>query len=464
MMEGYNVGKYIVAITACPTGIAHTYMAAEKLALVGKEMGYEVKVETQGTSGAQNILSEEDIARADGIILAVDKEIDESRFAGKQVLKTSVGKAIREPRELIENAVNKTNTVKINAKKGEEQNTLSSKGVKSIYKHIMAGVSYMLPIVVAGGILTALSFAFGIYAFQEEGSLAWAFFQIGASGALGLMVPVLSAYIAHSIADKAGFAAGLVGGWLANSVGAGFLGGMLAGFIAGYVTLFLNKSIRLPVTFRGIKDILILPILSVAIVGILMLYVIGTPIKALNSSITDLLTALSGGSIIIMGIIFGILYWDLGGPFSKVLYAFAVGMIAEGVYEPMAAVIVCGMIPPLGMAVATFIRPQLWTQQQKEAGKASLFLGLSYITEGAIPFAAESPLVVIPSCVIGGAVGAIVSMAMNTGIVAPHGGIFLLLIPNAVHNPVGFLVALVIGTIVTALTVTVLKTYDMKRK
>lgn len=456
--------KYIVAVTACPTGIAHTYMAAEKLAVVGKEMGYEVKVETQGTSGAQNILTEEDIARADGIILAVDKEIDESRFAGKHVLKTSVGSAIRESKKLIENAVSKTNTVVVSAKKGDEQKTLSAQGAKSIYKHIMAGVSYMLPIVVAGGILTALSFAFGIYAFQNEGSLAWAFYQIGAAGALGLMVPVLSAYIAHSIADKAGFAAGLVGGWLANSVGAGFLGGMLAGFIAGYVTLFLNKAIRLPVTFRGIKDILIVPILSVAIVGLLMLYVIGTPIHALNTGISNLLQALSGGSIIIMGIVFGILYWDLGGPFSKVLYAFAVGMIAEGIYEPMAAVIVCGMIPPLGMAVATFIKPNLWTQEQKEAGKASLFLGLSYITEGAIPFAAEKPLVVLPSCVVGGAVGAILSLSMHTGIVAPHGGIFLLLIPNAVHNPAGFLIALAIGTVVTALMATVLKTLETNRK
>lgn len=458
------MGKKIVAITACPTGIAHTYMAAEKLAMVGQEMGYEVKVETQGTSGTQNSLTEQEIEQADGIILAVDKDVDESRFVGKEVVKTNVGRAIREPRELIQNALDKTNTVKIAGAKKEGTDAFTAKGVKQIYKHIMSGVSYMLPVVVAGGILTALSFAFGIYAFQEEGTLAWAFYQIGAAGALGLMVPVLAAYIAHSIADKSGFAAGLVGGWLANSVGAGFVGGMLAGFLAGYVTLFLNKTVKIPKSLRGVKDILITPIASVTIVGLLMIYVIGTPIKALTVGITGLLTGLSGGSIVILGIVFGLLYWDLGGPFSKVLYAFAIGMTAEGIYEPMAAVMVCGMVPPLGIALATLVRPNQWNQEQKEAGKAALFLGLSYITEGAIPFAAENPLVVLPACIMGGAVGSIVSMAFKTGIVAPHGGAFLLLIPNAIVNVGGFLAALAAGTLVTAAAIILLKARDLKRK
>ena len=457
------MSKKIVAITACPTGIAHTYMAAEKLRNVGKELGYEVRVETQGTTGAQDALTAREIAEADGIILAVDKEIDESRFAGKAVLKVNVGQAIREPQKIMEDALNGIGTVVVageNAAAAEtagSQGSLANKGFRSVYKHVMAGVSYMLPVVVAGGILTAISFAFGIYAFQEEGSLAWAFYQIGAAGALGLMVPVLSAYIAHSIADKAGFAAGLVGGWLAGQVGAGFIGGILAGFGAGYLTLFLSRKLPFPRSLQGVKEILVIPILSTAVVGLMMIYVIGTPISAMQAGITSFLTSMSGSSIAVLGIIFGLLYWDLGGAFSKVLYAFAIGMVAEGVYEPMAAVMVCGMVPPLGIALATFVRPALWNQDQREAGKAALFLGLSYITEGAIPFATENPKVILPACMAGGAVGAMVSMALKAGIMAPHGGIFLLFIPNAITNAVAFLAALAAGSVVTAVLIILMK-------
>lgn len=462
------MGKKIVAVTACPTGIAHTYMAAEKLKKVGAELGYEVKVETQGTSGAKDILTAEEIAQADGIILAVDKEIDESRFAGKEVLKVNVGSALKDAKKVLDDAVNKNGTVRLKGNEAAAEHTtengnLANRGLKSVYKHVMAGVSYMLPVVVAGGILTAISFAFGIYAFQEEGSLAWAFYQIGAAGALGLMVPVLAAYIAHSIADKAGFAAGLVGGWLASQVGAGFIGGILAGFLAGYITLFLQKKLPFPKMLQGVKDILVIPILSTGIVGLLMLYVIGTPISAMSAGITAFLTSLTGGSIVVLGIIFGLLYWDLGGPFSKILYAFAIGLVAEGVYEPMAAVMVCGMVPPLGIAVATFVKPKLWNQDQREAGKAALFLGLSYITEGAIPFATENPKVILPACMAGGAVGSIVSMALKAGIVAPHGGIFLLFIPNAIINVGAFLLALLIGTAVTAALIILFKSMEQKR-
>ena len=230
------------------------------------------------------------------------------------------------------------------------------KRIKSIYKHLMMGISYILPIVVAGGILTAISFAFGIYAFQDEGSIAWGFYQTGAVAALGLMVPVLSAYIAHSIADKAGFAAGLVGGFLASTIGSGFIGGIIAGFLAGYVTLFLNKYIKVPKTIQGVKDILIVPILSVGIVGFVMLFVVGTPISAMNAGITSFLNSLNGGSnIVILGLVCGLLYWDLGGPFSKILYAFAIGLISEGVYGPMAATMICGIVPPRPIAVATLV-------------------------------------------------------------------------------------------------------------
>lgn len=455
------MSKKIVAITACPTGIAHTYMGAEKLKVVGEELGYEVRVETQGTVGSKDTLTSKEIDEADGIILAVDKEIDESRFAGKEVLKVSVAMAIKDPQKLIEDAVNKVGTVVVegdaDAQKADSASKASEGGIRSIYKHLMSGISYMLPLVVAGGILTAISFAFGIYAFQKEGTLAWALHEIGGTAALGLMVPVLAAYISHSIADKAGFAAGLVGGYLANSIGAGFIGGIIAGFAAGYLTLFISEKLPFPKTLQGVKDILVVPILSTGIVGLLILYVLGTPISMMQSGITSFLTGLTGGSVVVLGIVFGLLYWDLGGPFSKVLYAFAIGLVSQGVYEPMAAVMICGMVPPLGIALATFIQPKLWNKEQKEAGKAALFLGLSYITEGAIPFATENPKVILPACMAGGAVGSMISMAMKVGITAPHGGIFLLVIPNAISNIIGFLAALAAGTIVTTVLIIIFK-------
>lgn len=276
------------------------------------------------------------------------------------------------------------------------------------------------------------------------------------------MVPVLSAFIATSIADRPGFAPGIIGGMIASNIGAGFLGGILSGFIAGYTVLLLNKYIQLPKSFQGLKPVLILPILSTLIVGLLMYYVVGTPIEMLTSAITELLSSLTGASIIVLGIVFGLLYIDLGGPFSKVLYAFAIGMVAEGVNEPMAAVMVCGMIPPIGIAIATFVRPKLWTQEEREAGKAALVLGCSYITEGAIPFATSDPMVILPSTVIGGMVGATISLFLNVATPAPHGGLFLAFIPNAITNIMGFLLAIVAGSIVTAILIIILKSRKVK--
>lgn len=454
--------KKIVAITSCPTGIAHTYMAAEALQTVAKELGYEIKVETQGQSGSENILTATDIKEADAIILAVDKGIDESRFVGRKVLVVGVGKAIKETKSVIEDALNDNGTRLIQGDISEIDVENSGEGVKGIYKHLMNGVSYMLPLVVAGGVLTALSFAFGIYAYEEEGTLAWALYQMGASYGLGLMVPVLSAFIATSIADRPGFAPGIIGGMIASNIGAGFLGGILSGFIAGYTVLLLNKYIQLPKSFQGLKPVLILPILSTLIVGLLMYYVVGTPIEMLTSAITELLSSLTGASIIVLGIVFGLLYIDLGGPFSKVLYAFAIGMVAEGVNEPMAAVMVCGMIPPIGIAIATFVRPKLWTQEEREAGKAALVLGCSYITEGAIPFATSDPMVILPSTVIGGMVGATISLFLNVATPAPHGGLFLAFIPSAITNIMGFLLAIVAGSIVTAILIIILKSRKVK--
>lgn len=449
----------LVAITACTTGIAHTYMAAESLENKAKELGYDIKVETQGTTGPENVLTQEEIDNADGIILAVDKSIDESRFAGKEVLRVPAAVAIKEPEKCFEQAIKKINTsiVKVS---DDEEDLVSTANVTGILSHIMAGVSYMLPLVVAGGIIIALSFAFGIYAFQEEGSLPWALYTIGASTAFSLMVPVMAGFIAQSIANKAGFAAGIVGGMLANTIGAGFLGGIIAGLLAGYIVLFLNKYIKLPKTLQGLKSIVIIPLLSVLIIGLLMLFVIGTPIQIVTTKLTEILGSLSGGSVVLLGLIYGLLYFDLGGPFSKIIYTFGVGALSAGLYVPMGAAMVCGMVPPLGIALATFLRPSMWSKQERESGKAALVLGLSFITEGSIPFAASNPVATLPACMAGSAVGSIVAFLLNVGIQAPHGGFFLVLIPNAISNILGFVIALVAGAITTCVVLLAIKKYQ----
>ena len=453
----------IVAITSCPTGIAHTYMAAEKLEIKAKELGHEIKVETQGASGAENVLTKSDIDSADIIIFAIDKKIDESRFTGRTVLEVDANKAIKDAENVINKAINKVGTRTIGTTESDSDELLSGNQFKGIYKHIMSGVSYMLPLVVAGGLLIAISFAFGIYAFQDEGTLPWTLYQIGGGAAFALMVPVMSAFISHSIADKPGFAPGIVGGFIANAIGAGFLGGILSGILAGYLVLILNKYIKLPKTLQGLKPIVIIPFLSCLIIGLLMYYVIGTPIQSLTVALTSFLNSLNGAGIVILGIVFGLFYIDLGGPFSKVVYTFGVGALAEGVYGPMGAAMVCGMVPPLGIALSTFIKPKLWNKSEREAGKAALFLGLSFITEGAIPFAAANPFVVLPACMAGSAVGSIVSLLLDVQIKAPHGGFFLALIPNAISNLPGFFIALIAGTLTTCVVLTTTKSIQVKK-
>jgi len=460
--------KKIVAITSCPTGIAHTYMAAESLEKAAKLDNIEIKVETQGASGVENLLTEEEIAEADAVIFAVDKNIDESRFVGKQAITVPASKAIKDPSELMKKALNYDGTKVVADKSIDSDNKNETiKGGSAytgIYKHIMAGVSYMLPLVVAGGILIALSFAFGIYAFQEEGTLPWVLHQIGGGSAFALMIAVMSGFIAHSIGDKAAFAPGIIGGFIANTIGAGFLGGMLAGLIAGYLVVFLNKNIKLPKSLRGLKSIMIIPVVSTLVVGLLMYYVIGTPIHLATVHITEFLSKLSGSGAIILGLIFGLFYFDLGGPMSKIVYTFGVGALAEGVYSPMGAAMVCGMVPPIGIALSTFARPKIWNKDQKEAGKAAFFLGLSFITEGAIPFAATNPKIVLPSCMAGSAVGSIVAFLLNVEIKAPHGGFFLMFIPNAIGNLLGFIIALIAGSLTTAILVSTLKDIQLKNE
>lgn len=449
----------IVAVTACPTGIAHTYMAAESLKVGAQKLGYEIKVETMGSAGSENKLTDEDIAQADIVIIAADTNVNTERFAGKPIYMTSTGIAIKDGVAVINEALKKaTVTMEKEVAKIEEMKAQRSAQRSGVYKHLMTGVSHIIPIVVAGGLCIALSFAFGIHAAEEEGSLAAALMRIGGGAAFALMVPVLAGYIAYSIADRPGLTPGLIGGMLANQIGAGFLGGILAGFIAGYITLGLKKSIKLPKSLEGLMPVLVLPLLSSLATGLLMIYVIGTPVKGIMDWLTVSLNNMSTVNAAILGLILGaMMAVDMGGPVNKAAYAFAVGLLGSNTFEPMAAVMAAGMTPPLGIALATFIAKNKFTKEEREAGKAAAVLGVSFITEGAIPFAAADPLRVIPSIIAGSAVTGALSMFFRCTLRAPHGGIFVLPIPNAVGNLGFYIIAIIAGTLVTAALVSALK-------
>ncbi|AVX21188.1 MULTISPECIES: PTS fructose transporter subunit IIC [Carboxydocella] len=450
--------KKILAVTACPTGIAHTYMAAEALIKAAKEKNIDLKVETRGAVGVENALTPQEIADAHAIIVAADTDVDEGRFAGKPVVKASVGEAIKNPGRLLDEALNKKAAASAYVAQVEQIKEERSKQRTGAYKHLMNGVSYMIPLVVAGGLLIALSFVFGIKAFEQKGTLAAALMDIGGGSAFALMVPVLSGFIAFSIAEKPGLAPGLVGGMLASKIGAGFLGGIAAGFLAGYVAKWLKDNIKLPKNLEGLKPVLIIPLFATLIVGLLMIYVIGTPIKTIMDAMTAWLKSLSAGNAVLLGLILGaMMAFDMGGPVNKAAYTFAVGLLGSDVYGPMAAVMAAGMTPPLGLWLATLLAPHKYTEEEREAGKAAAVLGISFITEGAIPFAAADPLKVIPSIMIGSAVTGALSMAFGCTLRAPHGGIFVLPIPNAVGNLPMYALAIVIGTVVTALLVNLLK-------
>jgi PTS system fructose-specific IIC component len=456
------MGKKVVAITSCITGIAHTYMAAEALKKAAAERDVQIHVETQGASGTENALTEEQIREADAIVFACDKTIDESRFAGRKVLAATADEGIRKPGELIDDALAgrgvryakaSGETVAASSQEPSAIDGGAKSAGKRVFKHVMNGVSHMIPTVVAGGILMALSFVFGVNAYEQEGSVPWALYQMGSIG-LGLMTPVLAAFIADSIADRPGFIPGLIGGMIASNIGSGFIGGIFAGLIAGYVTSGFNKLIKLPKELNGLKPILILPILGTAVVGFVMYYLIGYPIEMLTDAINGVLKSVSGGSAILLGVIVALLQFDLGGALSHVQYAFVVGALGSGITAPMAAVMVSGMTPPIGLAISTLVCPKLWSQEERDAGKACLLMGFSFITEGCIPFAAAYPLQIIPSAVIGNIVGCTTSLLLNVGISAPHGGLFLLLIPGVISNIPGWLLALALGSAVTALMIT----------
>lgn len=457
----------LVGITSCPTGIAHTFMAAEGLEQGAKSLGHTIKVETQGSVGAKNNLTAEDIAVADLVIIAADTQVDKARFAGKRIYESSTKAAIHDGAALVRTAIATAKSAGLTAggasydEKVKQAKAEQSAARTGLYKHLMTGVSYMIPFVVAGGLLIAVSFALGgINVFDDvnKGTLGWTLFQIGAKAGFTLMVPILAGFIAYSIADRPGIAPGMIGGMIASTIGSGFLGGIAAGFIAGYTVKWLSDHIPLPRTLAGLKPVLILPLLGTIIVGLLMYYVVGEPVAAALAAITAWLKSMQGTSAVFLGLLLGaMMAFDMGGPVNKSAYAFATGLIVSQVYAPMAAVMAAGMTPPLGLALATVLLRNRFSLDEREAGGATAVLGISFITEGAIPYAAKDPLRVIPALMIGSAATGAISMVAGCELRVPHGGVFVLPIPNAVTNLGAYLIAIVTGTVVTTVALFFLK-------
>lgn len=446
----------LVAITACPTGVAHTFMAAEALQQAAIRKGYDLQVETRGSVGARNVLEADAIDEADVVLLAADIEVDITRFAGKRVFRCGTGVALKQPDATLDRALKEGAVLAggATANTGGEQ-----KGEKTgVYKHLLTGVSYMLPMVVAGGLLIALSFVFGIEAFKEEGTLAAALMKIGGETAFQLMVPLLAGYIAYSIADRPGLAPGMIGGLLAGTLGAGFIGGIIAGFVAGYAAKAVSRWIPLPASIESLKPILIIPLLASLVTGLVMIYVVGTPVAKMLAGLTEFLDTMGTSNAILLGLLLGsMMCVDLGGPVNKAAYAFSVGLLASQSYAPMAATMAAGMVPPIGMGIATLIARRKFAQTEREAGKAALVLGCCFISEGAIPFAAKDPLRVIPASIAGGALTGALSMAFGAKLLAPHGGLFVLLIPNAINHALLYLAAILAGSLVTGVIYAVIK-------
>ena len=450
----------VLAVTACPTGIAHTFMAAESLAKAGEKKGVSIKVETNGSSGAKNILTKEEIENATCIIVAADKNVEMARFNGKKVIITKVANGIHKADELVERAskgdapiYNHSGDVVSN----NEDNENESIGRK-IYKHLMNGVSNMLPFVVAGGILIAVAFLIDTMLGQVGGAnfgsntpVAATLKSIG-DLAFSFMLPVLAGYIAYSIADRPALVVGFVGGAIAKDGGAGFLGALIAGFLAGYLVVGLKKLFsKLPQSLEGIKPVLLLPLFGTLLIGIIMTFIVLPPVVAINNAMVNFLASLGGTSKVLLGLVLGAM---MAGPINKAAYVFGVASLDAGQYEIMAAVMAGGMVPPLAIALCTTFFKNRFTKEQRESGKVNYVMGLSFITEGAIPFAAADPLRVIPACAVGSAVAGALSMLFNASLRAPHGGIFVV---PVVTNPIMYLVAIVVGSIVGMALLAVLK-------
>jgi PTS system fructose-specific IIC component len=450
--------KRVVAVTACPTGVAHTFMAAEAIQAEATRRGWWVKVETRGSVGAGNAITPEEVAAADLVIVAADIEVDLAKFAGKPMYRTSTGLALKKTAQELDKAVAEAKPYKAAAGGQSNSSEEEKKGGAGAYRHLLTGVSYMLPMVVAGGLSIALSFAFGITAFKEQGTLAAALMQIGGGSAFALMVPVLAGFIAFSIADRPGLTPGLIGGMIATSINAGFLGGIIAGFIAGYAAKLISGKVKLPQSMEALKPILIIPLFASLITGLLMIYVVGKPVAGIMNGLTHWLANMGTANAVLLGAILGgMMCTDMGGPVNKVAYAFGVGLLSSQTYAPMAAIMAAGMVPPLAMGLATLVARRKFNKGQQEGGKAALVLGLCFISEGAIPFAARDPMRVLPCCIVGGATTGAISMAIGAKLMAPHGGLFVLLIPGAITPVIGYLMAIIIGTAIAGLSYAVLK-------
>ena len=448
--------KNIVAVTACPTGVAHTFMSAEAIETYAKQQGWQVKVETRGQVGAGNEITAEEVVAADLVFVAADIDVPLDKFKGKLMYRTSTGLALKKTAQEFDKAFKEAKIYEggvTSAVKTEERGEK-----KGVYKHLMTGVSHMLPLVVAGGLLIAISFMFGIEAFKDEniaGGLPKALMDIGGGAAFHLMIAVFAGYVAFSIADRPGLAVGLIGGMLATTAGAGILGGIIAGFLAGYVVKGLNDVIKLPPSLTSLKPILILPLLGTLIVGLAMIYVINPPVAKIMAALSDWLKSLGDINAIVLGVIIGAMMCiDMGGPVNKAAYTFSVGMLASQVFTPMAAAMAAGMVPPIGMAIATWLARSKFTANQRDAGKASFVLGLCFISEGALPFVAADPLRVIISCVIGGATAGAISMSLGITLQAPHGGLFVV---PFVSEPLMYLAAIAIGAVVTGVIYALIK-------
>lgn len=453
---------FIVAVTACPTGIAHTYMAAEAIEKKAKELGYQVKVETRGSGGAKNVLTDDEIAKAAGVIVACDTNVPTDRFDGKKVIECQVSDGINKAEEFIKRiAAGDAPVFKASGKKEASHSSVGGKesiGHK-IYKHLMNGVSHMLPFVVGGGILIAIAFLIDGFSVDLNSlpadqranfgtiTQAAAMFKGIGGTAFGFMLPILAGFIAMSIADRPGLAVGFVGGSIAANGTSGFLGALVAGFVAGYIVLLLKKVFsKLPESLDGMKPVLLYPLLGIFLVGVIMQFVVEPPIGALNTAINNGLNGLNGASAVVLGILLGgMMSVDMGGPVNKAAYVFGTASIAAGNYNIMAAVMIGGMVPPIAIALATIFFKNKFTAEERKAGPTNFIMGLSFITEGAIPFAASDPLHVLPACVVGSAVAGGLSMAFGCTLMAPHGGIFV--VPT-IGNPLMYLVALVIGAFI----------------
>ena len=453
---------FIVAVTACPTGIAHTYMAAEAIEKKAKELGYQVKVETRGSGGAKNVLTDDEIAKAAGVIVACDTNVPTDRFDGKKVIECQVSDGINKAEELIKRIA--SGDAPVFKASGKKEASHSSVGGKEsvghqIYKHLMNGVSHMLPFVVGGGILIAIAFLIDGFSVDLNslpadqranfGTItqgAALFKGIGGT-AFGFMLPILAGFIAMSIADRPGLAVGFVGGSIAANGTSGFLGALVAGFVAGYIVNLLKKIFsKLPESLDGVKPVLLYPLLGIFLVGVIMQFVVEPPIGALNTAINNGLNGLNGASAVVLGVLLGgMMAIDMGGPVNKAAYVFGTASIAAGNYNIMAAVMIGGMVPPLAIALATIFFKNKFTAEERKAGPTNFIMGLSFITEGAIPFAASDPLHVLPACAVGSAVAGGLSMAFGCTLMAPHGGIFV--VPT-IGNPLMYLVALVIGAFI----------------